>query len=192
MSPQLGALSFTTALADYRRYLLAKPLTFAMRGMHVGRYGSDAESNRLQTLFVGQPYLIRGYDPNSFDASDCTRSSAAMDCPEFTRLTGSRLAVLNAELRLPLLGAKQFALIPFNYLPLEIAPFADAGLAWSGGEDVSFAFRRNTAERVPVFSAGVSSRVNVLGYAVLEVYWAKAFQRQRRGGVWGFQLQPGW
>jgi outer membrane protein assembly factor BamA len=191
VTPSFGSINFTTAVADYRRYVLAKPLTFAVRAMHVGRYGSGARSSLLQPLFVGQPYLLRGYDAGSIDVSECT-ASAADDCPEFSRLTGSRLAIASAELRIPVLGNDQFGLIPFSILPLEISPFVDAGLAWSGGDDVSLRFARNSAERVPVVSAGVTARANVFGYAVLEVFWAKPFQRPQRGGVVGFQLQPGW
>ena len=45
VSPGIGSINYTTALVDYRRYLLARPFTFAFRGMHLGRYGSGAESD---------------------------------------------------------------------------------------------------------------------------------------------------
>jgi hypothetical protein len=38
----------------------------------------------------------------------------------------------------------------------------------------------------------VTSRFNLLGYAVLELFWAYPFQRTGAGGQWGFQLAPGW
>jgi hypothetical protein len=43
-----------------------------------------------------------------------------------------------------------------------------------------------------VFSAGMSARVNLLGFAVLEAYYAYPFQRPEKGWHWGFQLYPGW
>ncbi len=42
-----GDLQFQTALADYRQYFFFRPVTVAFRGMHYGRYGSDAEDPRL-------------------------------------------------------------------------------------------------------------------------------------------------
>ena len=44
----------------------------------------------------------------------------------------------------------------------------------------------------PVFAGGVTSRLNAFGFAIVEVYYARPFQRPGRGGVWGFSLQPGW
>ncbi|MGQ0647048.1 MAG: BamA/TamA family outer membrane protein [Gemmatimonadaceae bacterium] len=192
-SPNVGSLTYTTGLADFRRYLFARPVTLAFRGLHFGRYGPDAESNRLQPLFVGQPYLIRGYDPNSFDVNECTSTSTTSnDCPQFDRLAGSRLAVANVELRVPLLGTEQFGLIPLNFLPVEVSPFFDVGYAWNKGDALDFRFDRTTTDRVPVFSTGVSVRANLLGFAIGEFYWARPFQRPGKNWVFGFQLQPGW
>jgi hemolysin activation/secretion protein len=172
--------------------MMMRPFTFAVRGLHFGRYGGDAGSDRLSPLFVGQPHLVRGYDANSFVAGECRDVTVNDECPQLSRLSGSRVAVINAEFRIPLFGTRQFGLIPFSILPLEISPFVDAGLAWSKANDVSLRFARQTAERVPVVSAGVSGRMNLLGYAVLEVFYARPFQRPTRGGLFGFQLQPGW
>ncbi len=193
ISPYFGSLNYTTATADFRRYFFANPFTLAFRGLHFGRYGGDSESDRLQALFVGQPYLIRGYDPNSFDVSECEAAPGAPDdCPQFSRLAGSRIAAANVELRIPLFGTEQFGLIPLSFLPTEVSPFFDMGYAWNQGDDLEFRFDRNTTDRVPVFSAGVSARVNILGYAVGEFYWARPFQRPGKNWVFGFQLQPGW
>ena len=41
-------------------------------------------------------------------------------------------------------------------------------------------------------SAGVSARVNVLGYMVAELYYAYPFQRPDAGPQFGFTLMPGW
>ena len=96
------------------------------------------------------------------------------------------------EFRIPLFGTKQLGLLNVPFLPLEISPFIDAGVAWRQGETPRFRFDQNTTDRVPVFSTGVTARVNVLGYAVLEVFYAHPFQRPGRGNVFGFQLAPGW
>jgi Omp85 superfamily domain/WD40-like Beta Propeller Repeat len=193
VSPYVGSLSYETALADFRRYFFMRPLTVAFRGLHYGRYGTDSQNDRLGPLFVGQPTLIRGYDPNSFSPDECQAVPGSTDqCPQYTRLSGSRIAVANAELRIPLFGTDQLGLIRFPFLPTEISPFFDAGVAWSGGDPASFRFDRTTSDRVPVFSTGVSARINLLGFAVAEVYWAHPFQRPGRSSYIGFQLAPGW
>src|SRR5262249_6831622 len=57
-----GDLKFETALADWRHYWYKRPVTFAVRGIHYGRYGTDAENPLLTPLYIGDAYLIRGYD----------------------------------------------------------------------------------------------------------------------------------
>ena len=49
-----------------------------------------------------------------------------------------------------------------------------------------------TMDRIPVVSAGISARINLFGYAVLETYYAKPFQRPDHKPLFGFQLAPGW
>jgi outer membrane protein assembly factor BamA len=129
---------------------------------------------------------VRGYDVGSFDFSDCT-PTAASDCPEFDRLTGSRLLVGNVEFRFPLLrpfGASQNMYGP---LPVEVALFADAGVAWNRGQSPSFL----GGTREGVGSAGVAFRVNLFGYLIGQFDFAHPFQRPGRGWIFQFNLSPG-
>ena len=192
-SPTVGDFKFVTALADIRKYFFAKPMTLALRGIHIGRYGGDSESNQLYPLFVGDPSIVRGYDANSFDvATECTQSAGSTGCAEFDRLIGSRIAAFNAELRIPLFGPSQFGLIRTPLFPVDIAPFLDAGVAWTRAQSPKLEFATNSTARVPVVSTGVSARANLFGYAVVEVYYAHPFQRPNKSWVLGFQLAPGW
>jgi outer membrane protein assembly factor BamA len=209
--PTFGQIQMTTAIADYRRYFLARPITFAFRALHYGRYGRDAQNDTiLYPIYLGNPQFVRGYDYNSIDPSECGNSTNSTSCPVFDRLLGSRIAVASAEIRIPLLGVEGLGLIRTNIVPVEIAPFVDAGIAWCGRVDpnsqscregsTSTDFRfvtgdeaRATTNRIPVISTGISARINLFGYAVLETYYAIPFQRpDKRGGVFGFQLAPGW
>ena len=47
--------------------------TLAARVLHYGRYGSGGEDSRLYPLYIGYPSLVRGYDVNTLDASECGR-----------------------------------------------------------------------------------------------------------------------
>ena len=189
VSPTAGTLTYNTLLADYRKYFFARPITLAFRGLHYGRYGRSSEdSTRMYPLFLGEETLMRGYSVGSFSQNECTRT----DCRVFDRLLGSRLAVVSAELRIPLLGVPEYGLFNFPYLPTTISPFIDAGEAWNG-RGRSFTLDASNANfQTPVISTGISARVNLLGYAVIEAYYAHPFQRPGRNWVYGLQLAPGW
>jgi hypothetical protein len=194
-SPTLGSLNYQTYLADVRRYAQFRPFTFALRGLHFGRYGRDADNQRIGSVFIGDPMLVRGYSYDSFDGSECTQGTGSLSgssCPQFDRLLGSRVGIVNAELRLQLFGQYGMGLIETAFPPLEIAPFFDAGVAWTGGSAPNMTFDSNSSDRTPVMSAGITSRLNLFGFAILEVFHARPFNRPGRGGVWGFSLQPGW
>ncbi len=190
VTPLIGSETFVSVMADYRRYFYTKPVTVAVRGLHVGNYGAR-EDDVFGREYLGAPYyagFVRGYSFNSFDASECSTA----DCPEYDRLFGTRLALASAEVRVPLMGSEAFGLINFPYLPTELSLFADAGLAWSEESSPVFAFSRNSSERVPVFSVGASTRFNLFGALVFEVFYAYPFQRPEKGGHFGLQFAPGW
>src|SRR5690606_32250691 len=101
ITPSFGDLRLTTATLDMRQYFMPfQPLTLAFRGLHVGRYGSGGEDERLYPLFLGYSTLVRGYEPGSFESSECTITEVG-SCPEFDRLSGSRILVFNGEARMP-------------------------------------------------------------------------------------------
>ena len=190
VSPTAGTLTYNTLLADYRKYFFARPITLAFRGLHYGRYGRSSEdSTRMYPLFLGEETLMRGYSVGSFSQNECSQR----DCRVFDRLLGSRLAVVSAEIRIPVLGVPEYGLINFPYLPLTVSPFVDAGEAWYGRTDRQFTLSASNANfQTPVVSTGISARVNLLGYAVIEAYYAHPFQRPGRNWVYGLQLAPGW
>ena len=128
---------------------------------------------------------------------------------------GSRVILGNVELRVPLFGTSDFGLLNLPFLPTEISPFFDGGVAYTQDQPPKFRFasEANTiptgcnattnqqgqtisyygcAERIPVFSTGLSMRFNLFGYAIMEAYLAHPFQRPEKKWVWGFQLAPGW
>jgi hypothetical protein len=190
VDPTIGSLRWESLLADYRRYYFFKPVTVAWRALHYGRYGSDSDSPSLTPLFLGYETLVRGYSEGSFTSDECASSGAA--CPVFDRLVGSRVAVASLEVRVPVVGSRDLGLIHFPLVPIELAGFADGGVAWSKGDPPVFRFARDTDQRVPVFSAGLTTRVNVLGAVVVEVFYVYPFQRPGKGGMFGYQIAPGW
>lgn len=141
----------------------------------------------MYPLFIGYPSLVRGYDVYTFDAQDCP-PSPTNSCPSFDRLFGSRVLIGNLEFRFPLLrpfGASQRMYGP---LPVEVALFADSGVAWNRGEKPSFL----GGSREGASSAGAALRVNLLGFVIAEFDFSRPFQRPGRGWIFQFNLSPGW
>ncbi len=187
VAPVFGAVRFTGLLADYRRYFMpVQFFTIATRVMHYGRYGSDSEDPRLSPLFIGYPTLVRGYDVDSFTAADC-RFDLSGGCPEFDRLIGSRTLIGNVELRMPLLRPFGVRRGLYGPLPVELAFFADAGVAWDSASKPDFF----GGDREPVASAGVALRINAFGFAIAQLDFARPFQREERGWTFQFSLAPG-
>ena len=190
--PTVGTLEYLTVLGDVRDYIFLNPFTFAVRFLHVGRYLRDSESDRLWPYYLGSGTLVRGYGSGSIDVSECAGSDDPTKCPVFDRLVGSRIAVMNIEWRMPLLGTSDFGLINFPYLPTELALFLDGGIAWNAGDHPVFKLASHSNERIPVFSAGVATRMNILGYLVGQVYLAFPFQRPEKTTQLGFLIATGW
>nr|WP_317126435.1 basic secretory protein-like protein [Pedobacter psychroterrae] len=190
-----GDYNFSAVTVDVRKYVRVKPFTFAARSYNYIRIGRDGEN--LYPLYAGYPYLIRGYEANSMYKSTNIGSGNF----DINQLSGSKIAVANFEVRLPFTGPKKLSQIPSKFLFTDLNLFFDAGLAWD--EDSSIAFKSQPngellengkpAERVPALSAGISLRVNVFGYFILEPYYAFPFQRKDvKAGVFGLAFAPGW
>jgi Tol biopolymer transport system component len=186
-----GSLSFLTAIADLRTYFFAKPLTIAVRALHLGRWLGDSDNPALNPYYVGDPDLVRGYEYSSIVSNEGA-ASAGGGIPQLDRLFGSRIAVFNVEVRLPILGNGELGVINFPWLPTSLAAFLDGGLAWSDAQPPVFPSTADPSAHIPVFSAGAAVRFNLLGAAVLQVYWAWPFQRPDIGGSWGFLIESGW
>src|SRR5581483_10721136 len=110
--------------------------------------------NTTYPFYLGDEYLIRGYGYGSFTNNECaaaggqTTPNALASCPAFDRLFGSKVAVVNTELRIPLFGVEGFGLVNFPFLPTEVSPFFDAGVAYTNNQNPDFSLTRN-ANTVP-------------------------------------------
>ena len=183
----LGSLRYTSLLADWRRYFMPiRPMTIAVRGLHFGRYGADGDSERITQLYLGYPELVHGYGYGSFTASECGGTEDGRQCAMFTQLFGSRVAVANLEVRIPLAGLKSGE-IEYGRVPVELAAFFDAGLAWTADTRPAW---MGGSQRV-LRSAGGAARVNVLGLFVIEVAASRPFDRPNRSWKWQIGLRQG-
>ena len=188
-----GAVNFFTGLIDYRHYYYLKPITLAFRLYHYGRYGSGSETNIVTPLYLGYPWLVRGYDNVSF-YNNMNYGYLGYNSLNYGTLSGSKMAVGNVELRIPLSGPKVLALFKSKWFLADFNLFFDGGLAWSDSDKVKLAWQQESFdEKIPVFSAGASLRINVLGYMVIEPYYAIPFQNGGwKNKTFGINFVPGW
>jgi len=194
-----GTYHFFAPTIDLRKYVRVAPVTFAARLYGYGRFG---DSQGLYPLYVGYPFLIRGYEAQTFYNNSGKPSNG------FTidQLSGTRTAVANFEIRLPFTGPEKLSQFKSKFLFSELNFFFDAGLAWNQGNQVKLQMAPdrigtdangngvyNTNQRVPALSSGISLRVNIFGYFVLEPYLAVPFNRTDISKpVFGLGFTPGW
>jgi hypothetical protein len=182
IEPAFGGLSFADLRIDARRYFMpVRPITLAVRAEHVGRYGPDAGDVRLTPLVLALQTRVRGYDLRTFAADECGRS--ATECSPLDELTGGRLALLNLEVRAPLLGLLSGD-VYYGRVPIEAIAFVDAGFLWTHRADAPL-------ERDRFRSVGAGARANVGGF-LFEMTAARPFDRAGRGWTVSLLLRPGW
>ncbi|MFD2599103.1 basic secretory protein-like protein [Sphingobacterium corticis] len=194
----LGEHNFQIYNIDYRHYKRLKPITLAARAYSYMRVGEG--ENRFQGLYIGYPFLMRGFEQIRDQSGRAT----------FNDLVGSRMAVANFEVRLPFTGPEGLALFKSGLLWSDLNLFFDAGLAWNKGNTLKWSktdadrnlvtdpngqsfyeYDRNV--RAPLYSLGISMRVNLFGAMILEPYYAIPLIKGRSEfGHFGLNFAPGW
>lgn len=195
-----GDYNFTAYTLDLRKYNRYKPITLAARAYTYIRAGKH--ENALYPMFLGYPYLIRGYESSGLRSN--------VGGLNLQKLMGSRVAVFNFEIRIPFTGPEKLTLFKSNMLFSDLNFFFDGGLAWDSNTTVKF--KKNIEQigwqtidnegnqvpvyediHIPVYSAGISLRVNIFGAMILEPYYAIPFQRKDINfGTFGLNFTPGW
>jgi len=184
-----GKYNFNGALIDLREYIYKKPFCFAMRAYYYGRFGIDSTSN-FYPLYIGYPWYIRGYDKTSFLEATSPNSGYVT----FNQLLGEQMIVANFEIRLPFTGPERLTVLRSNFFYTELALFADAGIAWDKDNKPVLRWKpKNSTERIPVFSTGLSLRFNLFGMLVIEPFYAIPYQLGGLKSAYiGVNFLPGW
>lgn len=177
-----GDFNFTTLLLDGRRYFRLRPVTFAVRALAYGRFGGN--SDQVFPFFLSNSWFVRGYGNSDLYNSDPNL---------FNKIAGSKIGVVNAEIRLPLFGPKPLGLVKF-LLPADLNLFADGGVAFYDPEDFDRESPYTGVIHKPVFSIGASMRFNLFGALILEPFYAYPISADKdaRRWYWGLNIVPGW
>ncbi len=223
----MGEINIWETNIDYRKYFFIKPVSFAFRGIYVGRHGATKDIENLYPLYplyLGYTYYIRGYSYTTVDKESAAQSNNTINN---NMLIGDNMGVFNAEIRLPFTGGEALSLFSSRLLYSDLVLFFDAGLTWKrlstikytwdyqeewntrkeineiAGDDNLEYVEQIAAEipqykdyRIPVYSAGLSLRINLFGYLILEPFYAFPFQlkhKDNRSGVFGLHIASfGW
>ncbi len=215
LSRTAGDLAFTEALVDFRNYWNVKQrAVVATRLVGLTRFGGDADRF---SLYWGGPYFLRGYDAGSFalDADECEGSRFWSDTPSLSRcpvrdqLIGSSAALMNLEVRVPVITELQIGFLG-SFPPVDAVTFLDGGLAWdhavcavadlasrnqcAEGRDVRVVWDRKPGQdpylfREPLFSWGVGLRINVF-YTILRLDYSFPLSRPDGGGIFSVAFGP--
>jgi hypothetical protein len=186
-----GDADIYTTLVDYRKYFYIKPFSLAFRFYNFNMFGKDTKNGSLPQLYLGNPWYIRGYE-NVYNTASLGNNTFNLSW-----LTGSKIAVANAEFRIPFTGPERLAMIKSKYLLTDLNIFFDAGMAWGSNSntfnpDPAVTAVGNSAGK-PIMSTGVSFRVNIFGAMILEPYYAFPLQNGGfRNGSFGLNFIPGW
>ena len=147
-----NSLSFATGLADYRRYLrFAKRYSFAYRLLAAGSIGRDA-----QAFALGGSQTLRGYHDYDF--------------------IGTNTALLNFELRYPLIDRLDFGLpLPLFFGQIRGVLFFDLGATWDRTREFRFGESQEGIWRLKDAKAGFGAGARArLSFLVLRLDVAKA------------------
>ncbi|NIN72620.1 MAG: BamA/TamA family outer membrane protein [Gemmatimonadetes bacterium] len=198
VEPIVGTFDYVGALVDFRKYIMpVSPYTLAGRIVHLGRYGTGGEDFRLFPLFIGYQQFVRGYDNGSFDISECNDTvsddsfvgGGEGGCDVFSQLFGSRMLLANFELRAPFPQA--FGVRAPTFLPITLAAFFDAGVAWWTRDGAIEFGGGNKDPWNLVTSYGLAARINLFGLMLMEIDFVHPNNRPRKGWIWQFGFSPG-
>jgi len=194
ISQYFGKNTLSTFSLDYRKYIFLKPVAFAFKLQHINRFGPDAEKTYqdggiLPPLYLGYDFFIRGYSYTALYESLIQDPSSLW----YNDLMGSKMLLSNFEIRLPFTGPERLALVKSGVFFTDLNFFVDAGLIWY--KDNKLALKRNPSDRnvrYPIFSTGVSARINLFGQIIIQPYYAFPLSlKTGNKGYFGLNFYPG-
>ncbi|MEO8209731.1 MAG: biopolymer transporter Tol [bacterium] len=179
-SPKFGpdGIGFGSFLADMRHYFkLGDDYTFVTR-----LSGGASTGPNPQVFFIGgtENWINREYENYTLPISDI--QDYAFLSPglplrgyNYDRQSGSKYAILNLELRFPLLRYLIFGALPLGFANVEGVAFLDMGSAWTNTNGVKLFQNVNGSIQTKdlLVGTGLGTRMNLLGFPFMfDVAWA--------------------
>ncbi|MBP9096294.1 MAG: biopolymer transporter Tol, partial [Ignavibacteria bacterium] len=179
-SPKLGegGLGFTSFLGDFRTYYkIADEYSFVMR--FAGGYSMGPNPQRF---YIGgtDNWLNREFENNTIPINNI--EEYAFSTPgiplrgfNYDRMAGSKYALMNLELRFPLLRYFILGALPIGFANIEGTMFVDAGTAWSDNNALQLFEKVDGTTRMKdlLMGTGVGARAIMFGIPLkFDVAWS--------------------
>lgn len=180
-SPKLSSegLEFSSLLGDFRHYIkLGDDYSFAMR--FAGGFSIGANPQRF---FIGgvDNWINREFEnynlPLGKSVQEYAFSMPGLPLRGFNydRMSGSKYALANLELRFPLFKYLIMGLLPIGFQDIQGNLFIDAGTAWSDTKQLQF-FEKDSSDRLVtrdlLLGTGFGTRAVIFGFPLkFDVAW---------------------
>lgn len=179
-SPKLGddGLGFTSLTLDYRTYYkIADEYGFVMR--FAGGYSMGPNPQRF---YIGgtDNWLNREFENNTIPINNI--EEYAFSTPglplrgfNYDRMAGSKYALMNLELRFPLLRYFILGALPIGFANIEGTMFVDAGTAWSNNNSLQLFEKVDGSTRMKdlLMGTGFGARAIMFGIPLkFDVAWS--------------------
>lgn len=184
-TPKIGSngVSFLSAIGDYRTYFeLADDYNFVLRLNAGASFGKNP-----QRFYIGgtQSWINYEVQNNVFpieDIKDFAFSSPVMPLRgyNYNFRSGSKFALMNAELRFPLFRYLILGLLPLGFQNIQGVIFADAGTVWSNNKTLQFFQKNNGSLQTKdlLLSTGIGTRLFLLYFPLkLDIAWTYNLQK---------------
>lgn len=179
-SPKLGpdGIGFASLLGDIRNYIkLSDDYTFVTR-----LSGGASAGPNPQRFFIGgtENWINREYENYNLPVSNIEEYAfLSPGLPlrgfNYDRMSGSKYALLNLEMRFPIFKYLIFGALPLGFANIQGAAFVDAGTAWTDDKALKLVHKENgrTVTNDLLLGTGVGARANILGFPLMfDVAWS--------------------
>ncbi|RPI15426.1 MAG: biopolymer transporter Tol [Ignavibacteriae bacterium] len=184
-TPKLGSngVSFFTAYGDYRTYFkFLEDYDFVLRlngGVSVGK--------NPQRFYIGGTENWINYDVATEtlpieDIQDYAFSTPILPLRgyDYNARSGSKFALMNAELRFPLFKYLVFGLLPLAFQNVQGVAFIDAGTVWSKNKDLQLFTTEDGRIKTKdlLLGMGIGARIFLLYFPIkFDVAWSYDLQK---------------
>lgn len=183
-TPKIGStgVSFLSAIGDYRTYLkLADDYGFVLRLNAGGSFGKNPQKFYIGGTENWINYNVQSEDLPITDISDFAFSSPVLPLRgyDYNTRSGSKFALMNAEMRFPLFRYLIFGALPLAFQNIQGVAFLDVGTVWSNNKTLQLFQERNgsIATKDLLVGMGLGTRVFFLYFPLkFDVAWSYDFQ----------------
>jgi Tol biopolymer transport system component len=184
-SPKLGSegLGFTSVLGDFRTYFkLGDGYTFAFRLAGGASFGPNPQRFYIGGVsnWINREFENRNIPINSIEEYAFSTPGLPLRGFNYDRMSGSKYALTNLELRFPVFRYLILGLLPIGFQNVEGVAFVDAGTAWKNNDALKLFVNDGSGVRTNdlLLGMGFGTRLNFLNFPVMfDVAWSYNLQK---------------